>query len=155
MSAEDKREIIGTNRKARFNFSILETFEAGLVLKGTEVKSLRQRKVDFAESFARPRGSEMFLLGLHIAPYEHGNIQNHEPRRPRKLLLHRRQLDRLIGSVQQKGTVLVPLSMYFKNGFAKVELGLGRGKRKVDKREDIKEREAKRDIARAMSIRRG
>ena len=141
---------IAQSKKARHRFELFDKFEAGLALQGTEVKSLRNGKVSIEESFARPRGHELFIYNLHIPPYEQGNINNHDPLRPRKLLLHRRELNRIVGRVQERGLTLVPTRLYFRNGYAKIEIALARGKRTVDKRQDVKKQEAQRDIARAM-----
>jgi len=146
----NERQIIARNKRARFRFYLDDRFEAGLALCGTEVKSLRSGKASIEESYARPRGGEIFLYNMHIPPYEQGNINNHEPLRPRKLLLHRREIGRIIGAVQEKGLTLVPTILYFWHGYAKVEIALARGKRTVDKRHDLKKQEAKREIARAM-----
>ena len=146
----DGRAPIATNRKARHVYHILETFEAGLVLTGTEVKSLRDGKASLVDAYALIERGEAWLLNLHIAPYEQGNQFNHEPRRKRKLLMHRRELLRLIGKTREKGLTLVPLRLYFEKGWAKVELALARGKKSYDKREDVAKREAEREIARAM-----
>ena len=146
--------LVATNRKARHEFFIEETYEAGLMLTGTEVKSLRGGRASIQESFARVEDGEIWLYHMHIPPYEAGNIFNHDPMRPRKLLLHRREVDRLYGRVQQKGYTLVPLRLYFRRGIAKLELGLGRGKRQYDKRAAIAEREADRRIERAVRQRR-
>lgn len=138
------------NKKARFNYEILDTFEAGIVLKGTEVKSLRQKKASIQESYARIRNGEVFITGLTISAYEMGNRFNHEPDRERKLLLHKQEIKRLTGKLQEKGLTLVPLKIYFKNGKAKVLLGLGRGKANYDKRKAIRDRDSKRDMEREM-----
>ena len=140
---------IARNKKARFRFEIVEKFEAGVQLQGTEVKSLRDGQANIGESFARPRGNELFLLGMNIPRYEQGNRQNHEPDRPRKLLLHRREIKHIIAQVEQRGMTILPLSLYFKHGLAKVEIALARGKREYDKRQDVKRRDADRDIQRA------
>jgi SsrA-binding protein len=137
------------NRKARFDFEILERLEAGLCLKGTEVKSLRSGQASLDEAFARLQGDELYLVNFHIHPYEAGNRFNHEPLRPRKLLLHRREIRKLASKVAQRGQTLVPLAIYFnQRGLAKVELALARGKTRGDKREAIREREAKREMSR-------
>ncbi|MFC0525596.1 SsrA-binding protein SmpB [Pontibacillus salicampi] len=141
---------VAQNRKASHDFYIEDTFEAGIVLKGTEIKSIRAGRVNMKDSFARVNKGEVFLHNLHISAYEQGNQFNHEPTRMRKLLLHRKQIDRLIGETQQEGYSLVPLKMYIKNGVAKVLIGLGKGKKKYDKREDLKRKQAKRDIDRAI-----
>ena len=143
-------KLIAHNREVHFKFAVEERYEAGLVLKGTEVKSLREGRVSLKESFARFKGTELFMVGLHIAPYTFGNIMNHPPRRPRKLLMKRRELKRLMGKVQERGYTLVPIRMYFKRGIAKVELGLAKGKKIHDRREDIKRRELDREMSRAM-----
>jgi len=141
-------EIISRNKKARFNYEILERFEAGISLKGTEVKSIRNKNISLEESYAQIKDNEVFLLNLHISPYEQGNRENHEPTRIRKLLLHRQEIKKLIGVTQQKGLTLLPVTLYIKNGIIKVELALGRGKRLVDKREDLKKKAVEREIDR-------
>lgn len=141
-------KIIATNRKAHFEYSILESVEAGIQLKGTEVKSLRAGQASLADSFARLDGNEVFLYNMHIPPYEFGNIANVDPIRPRKLLLHKNQIRRLIGEVTTKKLALIPLKVYFKNGIAKVELSLAKGKKLYDKRETIKKRESDRELKR-------
>jgi len=138
------------NRRARHYFEILDTIEAGIALWGTEVKSIRSGKANLRDSFARIEGGEVFLYNLHISPYQQGNRYNHDPMRTRKLLLHRSQIKHLAGKVQEKGLTLVPLALYFKNGRVKVELALARGKRKYDRREDVIEREAQREMERAL-----
>ena len=144
---------IATNRRARHEYWIEETHEAGLALTGTEVKSLRAGHVILGDSFARIDRGEAWLLHLHISPYEQGNIQNHDPMRARKLLLHRREIERLATRVQQRGYTLVPLRIYFRRGVAKVEIGLARGRHTYDKRERIAERDAARRIERALGAR--
>lgn len=141
---------IAQNRKARHNYFIEETYEAGLVLQGTEIKSIRAGKVNLKDSFARVSRGEAFIHNLHISPYEQGNRYNHDPTRARKLLLHRKQINKLIGETQQAGYSLVPLKIYIKNGVAKVLIGLGKGKKQYDKREDLKRKQAKRDMDRAL-----
>jgi len=141
-------EIISRNKKARFNYEILERFEVGISLKGTEVKSIRNKNISLEESYAQIKDNEVFLLNLHISPYEQGNRENHEPTRIRKLLLHRQEIKKLIGVTQQKGLTLLPVTLYIKNGIIKVELALGRGKRLVDKREDLKKKAVEREIDR-------
>ena len=148
--SKDEFKVITTNRKARFDYAIAETVEAGISLVGTEVKSLRAGRVNLKDSYAEIRGAEMFLVGAHISPYEEANRFNHEPERLRKLLLHRREILRLGIKVREKGLTLVPLRMYFKSNRVKVELGLARGKRMYDKRHAIAQRDAKRDVDRAM-----
>ena len=138
------------NRKARFNYEIIETLEAGIVLKGTEVKSLRQNKVSIQESYAKIDKGEIFITGLTISPYEMGNRYNHEPDRDRKLLLNKKEIKRLTGKLNEKGFTLVPLKMYFKNGKAKILLGLGKGKANYDKKKVIQKRDADRDMQREI-----
>ncbi len=142
--------LVASNRRAHHAFEILETYEAGLVLRGTEVKALRDGRADLRESYARIQGNEAWLLGCHISPYAQGNRANHDPLRPRKLLLHRSEINRLLGRVMEKGWTLVPLRLYFKDGRAKVELGLGRGRKLLDKRQVIREREERREMDRAI-----
>ena len=146
-------KIIATNRKALYNYHILDSFEAGMVLKGSEVKSLRIGRTSLKESFARIEGNEAFIYNLHIAPYSHQGIPGPEPTRPRKLLLHKREIKRLIGLTSQKGLTLIPLKIYFKARRAKVEIALVKGKKKYDKREKLKRKTAQREIARALKER--
>jgi SsrA-binding protein len=148
----ERRKSVARNPKATHDYHILETWEAGIVLTGTEVKSLRNGKASIKEAYARVRNGEVFLEGMNITPYEQGNRYNHDPVRSRKALLHRREIEKLIGAVEQKGLTLVPLELYFRNGRAKVTLALGRGKKLHDKREDLKRRVAERETARAVSI---
>jgi len=143
-------KLIAENRRARHDYQLLDRFEAGLVLTGTEVKSLRDGRATLAQSWADIRDGEAWLQGAEIATYDQGNRANHDPTRPRKLLLHRREIDRLHGQVREKGLTIVPTKLYFKNGRAKVELGLARGKEHRDKREDLKLAESRREIDRAM-----
>jgi SsrA-binding protein len=143
-------KLVASNRRAHHEFDILETHEAGLVLQGTEVKSLRDSRADLKESYARIERNEAWLLGLHISPYAQGNRANHDPLRPRKLLLHRGEINRLLGKIMEKGLTLVPLRLYFKQGRAKVELGLARGRKTLDKRHAIREREETREVQRAL-----
>jgi SsrA-binding protein len=146
-----EHENIAVNRKARHDYFIEETLEAGIVLTGSEVKSLRDGRCNLKDSFARVSRGEAFVTNIHISPYDPAHRQNHEPTRSRKLLLHRQEIDRLEGKLNQKGLTLVPLRIYFNaRGRAKIELGLGRGKKHYDKRQTIKEREAKRETARAL-----
>jgi SsrA-binding protein len=147
-------KLIVDNRRARFDYELLDRFEAGLVLTGTEVKSLRQGRVSLAHAFGDVRDGEVWLVGADIATYDQGNIANHEPERDRKLLLRRSEIASLIGKVREKGLTLVPTRMYWKDGRAKVELALGRGKQTIDKRRDIAKREADRAIQRALKSRR-
>jgi SsrA-binding protein len=141
---------LAQNRRALFNYHVVERLEAGISLMGSEVKSIREAKVSLAESFAQFRGNELFLMGAHVAEYPMAHQRNHEPVRPRKLLLHRRELDRLHDAVQRSGFTLVPLGLHLKDGRIKVELGLCKGKQVHDKRASIKEREQKREMDRAM-----
>ena len=147
-------KLIAENRRARHDYHLLERLEAGLVLTGTEVKSLRHGGANLARSYADIRDGELWLVGSHIATYEQGSIGQHDPDRDRKLLLHRRQIDSLLGKVQEKGLTIVPTRLYFKNGRAKVELAVARGKELRDKRRDIAKREADRQIERALKVRR-
>jgi len=149
-SAERKTSV-ARNPKATHDYHVLETWEAGIVLSGTEVKSLRDGKASIKEAWARVWNGEVFLEGMNITPYAQGNRYNHEPVRSRKLLLHRREIERLIGAVEQQGLTLVPLELYFLRGKAKIALALGRGKKQHDKREDIKRRIADREAARAVA----
>ena len=146
-------KIVAQNRKAFHDYFVEETFEAGMVLTGTEVKSLRDGKANLKDSYVIIKDSEAFLLNCHISPYTHGNIMNHDPVRTRKLLLHRKEIIRLQGMAAQKGYSLVPLKIYFKESRAKVEIGLVKGKRQYEKRETIKKKEAAREIERAMKSR--
>jgi SsrA-binding protein len=147
--ADEKTQSIATNRKARHEYEILEVLEAGLVLRGTEVKALRTGQVNFKDSFATIRNQEAWLRGCHISPYSHGTDANHEPERDRKLLLHRNEIARLMGKVAERGLTIVPLRLYFKQGRAKVEIGLARGKKLHDKRSSLREREVAREMDRA------
>ena len=147
------RQILASNRKARHNYSILETFEAGVVLLGTEVKSLRDGRASLADAYATVEDGEVWLRNLHIPEYHHGSWTNHDPRRTRKLLLHRRQIDVLIGKIRDGNLALVPLALYFSEGKVKVELALARGKRAHDKRQDMARRDAQREVVRALSRR--
>jgi SsrA-binding protein len=145
-------ETIALNRRARHDFSIDETFEAGIVLTGSEIKSIRARKVNLADAYARIERDEAWLVGAHIAPFEQANRHNHEPKRTRKLLLHRSQIDELLGRTKAKGQTIVPLRLYLTGkGRAKVELGLARGKQLHDRRRDIADRDARRDVERQMA----
>jgi SsrA-binding protein len=143
-------KVIAQNKKANHDYFIEETYETGMVLQGTEIKSLRNGRANLKDSFARVQKGEVYLHNLHISPYEQGNRYNHDPLRTRKLLLHKREIDKLIGLTKEEGYALVPLKIYLKNGYAKLLLGLGRGKKKYDKREDLKKKEAKREIERAF-----
>ncbi|WP_280769470.1 SsrA-binding protein SmpB [Salipaludibacillus daqingensis] len=143
-------KLIAQNKKARHDFHVEETYEAGMVLTGTEIKSIRNRRVNLKDSFARVSQGEVWMSNLHISPYEQGNRYNHDPVRTRKLLLHRKQINQLIGLTQQKGYTIVPLKIYIKNGVAKVLIGVGKGKKRHDKREDLKRKDANREIQRAF-----
>jgi len=153
VAREKGRKIVASNRRARHDYTILDTYEAGLELTGTEVKSLRAGRASLVDAFAQESGGEIFLHGLHIPPYDMGTWTNHEPRRVRKLLLHRAEIDKLVGKLRERGLTLVPLSLYFSNGWAKVELALARGKRTYDKRQDLARRDAEREVARAVGRR--
>ncbi|NOX64191.1 MAG: SsrA-binding protein SmpB [Chloroflexi bacterium] len=144
---------VATNRKAYHDYEVVESIEAGIALTGTEIKSVRAGQVNLRDGFALIRDGEVWLQNVYIAPYRHGNRSNHDPRRERKLLLHRREINRLLGKIQERGWTLVPLKMYLKNNRAKVELGLVRGKRKYDKRRAIARRDAQRDVERALKER--
>lgn len=142
-------KLVAQNKKARHDYAIEETFEAGIVLQGTEIKSVRNARVNLKDSYARIDKGEIFLHNMHISPYEQGNRYNHDPLRTRKLLLHKKQISRLIGETKESGYSIVPLKMYIKDGYAKVLIGVARGKKKYDKRQDLKQKEAKREIGRA------
>ncbi|MFD9894411.1 SsrA-binding protein SmpB [Amycolatopsis sp. NPDC058986] len=150
MPKERGHKVIVSNRKARHDYSILDTYECGLVLQGTEVKSLRAGKASLADAFATVDDGEVWLRNVHIPEYTQGTWTNHMPRRTRKLLLHRREIERLIGKTKESGLSLVPLSMYFKDGKVKVEIALAKGKKAYDKRQTLAKRDAQRDISRAM-----
>lgn len=143
-------KMVAQNKKAYHDYAIEETFEAGIVLQGTEIKSIRAGKVNLKDSYARIQNNEIYLFGMHVSPYEQGNRYNHDPLRTRKLLLHRKEISKLIGESKEVGYSIVPLKMYLKNGYAKVLIGLARGKKKYDKREDLKKKEAKREVERAF-----
>ena len=149
--AADK--VISTNRKAYHDYEVLETYEAGIVLRGTEVKSLRESQVNFKDCYAAVDNGEAWLIGCYISPYHHGTDANHDPERRRKLLLHKKEIGRLLGKVAERGLTLIPLRLYFKGGRAKCELGLARGKKLHDKRASIREREAKREMAKEARAR--
>lgn len=146
----DEISLVTENRKARHEYHIEAIIEAGLALQGTEVKSIRRRRVNLRDSFARVENNEVFLYGMHISPYEQGNRFNHDPLRVRKLLLHRSEIRRLVGITREKGMALIPLRLYFRRGRVKLELGVARGKKLYDKRQDLAERNAQRDIERAF-----
>ena len=153
MAEDGGVKVAAKNRKAHYEFEILETFEAGMALKGPEVKSIREGQVSFQDSFARVRGGEVWLHSLHISPYEQANRANVDPTRTRKLLLKREEIRGLVGKVEEKGLTLVPLEIYFRRGFAKIRLGLARGKKLHDKRETLKKKAQERDARRALSER--
>jgi SsrA-binding protein len=142
------QRLIASNKMARLNYDIGDTYEAGMVLSGTEVKALRAGKANLKDSYAVVKDDEVYLREMHISHYDHGNRSNHEPLRPRKLLLHKREIKKLYGKSREKGLALVPLKIYFKNGRVKVEIGIGKGKKLYDRREDIKDREERRTLAR-------
>jgi SsrA-binding protein len=150
---QDRTKTIATNRKAHHDYLIEDTFEAGMVLQGSEMKSIRAGQVNLRDSYAAVRGGELWLLNAHISPYQQASYQNHEPRRDRKLLMHRREINRLTGKLQEKGLTLIPLQLYLKNGRAKIQLGLGRGKKSYDKRQSLRERDDQRQIERALGRR--
>ncbi len=141
-------KVISKNRKARHDFHIEESYEAGIVLTGTEVKSIRNARVNLKDSYAKVEGGELFLYNMHVSPYDPGNRFNHEPLRPRKLLMHKKEIARLAGKVKEKGYALIPLKVHMREGLVKIELGLARGKKKYDKRRDIAERDQKREMER-------
>ncbi|MQC26110.1 MAG: SsrA-binding protein SmpB [Chloroflexi bacterium] len=143
-------KIIARNRKARFDYSLLEQFEAGIVLRGSEIKSIRAGQISIKEAYVRTNGEQAWLVSAHIAPYDPASGENHEPLRERKLLLHRKEIDQLWDAVQRKGLTIVPTQVYLKDGRAKVEIALARGKHKYDKRRDIAKRDAQRDMDRAL-----
>jgi SsrA-binding protein len=150
----ERVKVVSSNRRARRNYTVVETVEAGLALLGSEVKSLRDGRLDLKDSYGLVKDGEAFLVGAYIGPYEFARDGGHDPERERKLLLHRREIDRIAGQLAEKGLTLVPLQVYFKDGKAKIELGLAKGKTSYDKRETIKERDADREVERAMANRR-
>jgi SsrA-binding protein len=149
-----KGKVVASNRKARHDYSILDSYEAGIMLTGTEVKSLRAGRASLVDAFAHERNGELYLHGMHIPEYTQGTWTNHEPRRTRKLLLNKLEINRLIGKLHEGGLTLVPLQLYFSDGWAKVELGLAKGKKSYDKRQDLAKRDADREITRALGRRR-
>jgi len=153
MPREQGRKVVASNRKARHDYTILDTYEAGMALTGTEVKSLRAGRASLVDAFGQESNGEIFLHGMHIPAYTQGTWTNHEPRRVRKLLLKRDEIHKLMGRLRDDGVTLVPLSVYFNNGYAKVELGLAKGKKSYDKRQDLANRDAQREISRAMGRR--
>ncbi len=146
----EKIKVISNNKRATFDYELLERFEAGLALTGTEIKSVRANQVSLQRSYVQSRGDELWLMEANISPYVHGNRDNHEPTRPRKLLLHRREINRILTNLTQKGLTVVPIRLYLKDGRAKVEVALARGKHKYDKREDVARRDAERQVERAL-----
>jgi SsrA-binding protein len=153
MARERGIKPVASNRKAYHDYFIEETLEAGIALVGTEVKSLRSGRITLRDSYAEIRGGELFLVGVHISPYEQGNVWNHDPMRVRKLLLHRREIERLESRVNERGYSVVPTKVYFKDGRAKVELGLAHGKKLYDKRADLAKKDAQRDMERSLKER--
>ncbi|HUU50639.1 MAG TPA: SsrA-binding protein SmpB [Nitrospinota bacterium] len=147
------QKIICKNKKASHDYHLSETYEAGIVLKGTEVKSLREGKVNLKESYASIEGGEVYLYNCHISPYSHGSDANHNPLRTKKLLFHKKEIKKLTGKIKEKGLTLIPLKLYFLNGIAKIEMALAKGKKLYDKREDMKMKDAKKDIERAFKNR--
>lgn len=150
---ETKRKVVSTNRKARHDYELLDTYEAGLVLTGSEIKSIRAGRVNLREGFVQPREGELWLLNTHIATYDQAGTYGHDPLRPRKLLLHRKEIDRIIAQIQEKGLTVVPTVMYLTRGRAKVEIALARGKKKYDKRETLRKQDSNRQIERALRSR--
>ena len=151
--AKEEMKLVANNKKAYHDYFIEEKYEAGLVLHGTEVKSLRMRKCSIKEAFIRIENGEVYAYGMHISPYEKGNIFNKDPLRPKKLLLHKQQIRKLIGSSAEKGYTLVPLQVYFRDGRAKIEIGLARGKKLYDKRQDIAKKDQRREAEKELKIR--
>jgi len=141
-------KVVSTNKKARFEYFILETFEAGLVLKGTEIKSIRNGQISLQEAYVRTDGKEVWLVGAHVAPYEHASAFQHDPKRDRKLLMHKKEIRKLFDEIRIKGMTIVPMRVYLKGGKAKLEIGLAKGKKQYDKRESIKERDIERETSR-------
>ena len=143
-------KLIAQNRKARHDYEFLDVYEAGLVLQGTEIKSIRDKKANIQQAYVRPRDGELWLIGANIAEYVHGNRANHEPTRARKLLLHRKEISKILGRLQNSGITIVPVKLYLKAGRAKLEIAVGRGKRKQDKRQDLAKKDAQRSIERSL-----
>ncbi|OJG53896.1 SsrA-binding protein [Enterococcus haemoperoxidus] len=143
-------KLIAQNRKARHDYTVVDTMEAGIVLQGTEIKSIRNGRINLKDGFARIRNGEAYLLNVHISPYEQGNIFNHDPLRTRKLLLHKKQIAKLIAETKNTGITIIPLKVYIRNGYAKVLIGLAKGKKQYDKREDLKRKEINREINRTL-----
>lgn len=151
--AKGKGNILARNRRANYDYAIEDTIEAGIVLQGTEIKSIRAGRVQLKEAYVQIRNNEAWVINMHISPYEQGNRYNHDPTRTRKLLLQRRQINQLIGKTQQQGYTIVPIQVHLKNGFAKLLIGVGKGKKHHDRREDLKRKEANRDMQRALKER--
>ncbi|MFW6270039.1 MAG: SsrA-binding protein SmpB [Bacillota bacterium] len=149
----DDIEIVARNKRALKDYDIEETYEAGIILKGTEIKSIREHNVNLKDSFAMVEDGEVYLYNMHISPYKHGNRENHDPERKRKLLLHKRQINSFIGATQRKGYTLIPVAVYIKDNLAKIELGLAKGKRQYDKRREIKKKTAQQEIEKAFRSR--
>ncbi|MDN4525750.1 SsrA-binding protein SmpB [Fictibacillus fluitans] len=143
-------KLVAQNKKARHDYHVEETFEAGIVLQGTEIKAIRAGRINLKDSFARVQNGELFLHNMHVSPYEQGNRYNHDPLRTRKLLLHKKEIAKLLDQTKEQGYSIVPLKLYLKNGFAKVLIGLAKGKKNYDKRQDLKQKDAKREIERAF-----
>lgn len=152
VSKKDSGSVLADNRRAFHEYFIEETHEAGMVLSGTEIKSIREGRINLRDGYVRPERGELWLHNVHISPYDKGNIYNHKPTAPRKLLMHKREIAHLASKVQEKGLTLVPLRVYIKNDVAKVAVGVARGKKQYDKRDAVAERDAKRDIERAMKV---
>lgn len=146
-------KLVAQNKKARHDYEILDTIEAGIVLKGTEIKAIRAGRINLKDGFAKIRDNEIWLMNVHISPYEQGNLFNHDPVRTRKLLMHKKQIAKLIGEVKTSGVTLVPLKVYLKDGYAKVLIGIARGKKQYDKRETLKKKDQKREMDRALKLR--
>jgi SsrA-binding protein len=152
MAKSEGIKVLGVNRKARFNYSIEETFECGLVLVGTEVKSIKDGRISFADSYALVENNELWLIALHVTPYTFGNRVNHDPLRKRKLLVHRKEIKRLERITNEKGLTLVPLKFYLKRGIVKCEIGIAKGKKLFDKRDDIRKRDQNRELEREFRV---
>lgn len=145
--------LIAQNRKARYDYTVIETIEAGMVLKGTEIKAIRNRRVNLKDGYVRVRDGEAYLVNVHISPYEQGNLFNHDPLRTRKLLMHKKQIAKLTAETKNTGVTLIPLKLYIKNGFAKVLVGVAKGKKQYDKRQDLKQKDMNREINRTLKER--
>ncbi|MCW1927579.1 SsrA-binding protein SmpB [Bhargavaea beijingensis] len=152
MAKANDQRVLAQNKKAGHDYFIEDTIEAGIVLQGTEIKSIRKGKVQLRDAFIRIRNNEAWISNMHVSPYEQGNRYNHDPLRARKLLLHKKQINQLIGKTKEEGFSIIPLKMYVKNGYAKVLIGVAKGKKKYDKREDLKKKEHKREMERAFKV---